>query len=139
MPALDQCEPQVVRALEKAGWRVTNQPFAIRIDKTRASYIYADLRLTKTKTQETAIVVEVKCFADSRNWLDEFYRAVGQYVAYRIALALNGIAVPIYLAVPFPVYIEFFPKPLIESMMQDVYMNLIVINLETEEIVLWIP
>jgi hypothetical protein len=41
MPARDSCEVQVVIALEKAGWVVTNQPYTIGLN--RVEYAYADL------------------------------------------------------------------------------------------------
>lgn len=81
MPALDQCEPQVIRALQKAGWVVTHQPLQIRVSRNEA--VYADLRLIQPAVKQTIIIVEVKCFAGKRSLLDEFYHAVGQYIVYR--------------------------------------------------------
>ena len=77
MLAIDRCEPQMIHALEKDGWIVTHQPFAIKIDRTRTGYIFADLRLHHPQTDQSAIVVEVKCFESTRTFLDEFNHAVG--------------------------------------------------------------
>lgn len=138
MPAIDQCEEQVVRALEKSGWLVTHQPFAIRINKSRAGYVYADLRLRQKTDNQTIIVVEVKCFASTRTQLDEFYQAVGQYVSYRNALTINGMQLPVYLSVPSSVYTTFFQIPLIAAVVADIQIKLVVIDLEKEEITQWI-
>jgi Holliday junction resolvase-like predicted endonuclease len=35
MPAIDACEPQVIRALEKAGWEVLERQFTIRLPDDR--------------------------------------------------------------------------------------------------------
>ncbi|MDZ4766928.1 MAG: element excision factor XisH family protein [Chloroflexota bacterium] len=108
MPALDQCERQVIRAFDKADWVVTHHPYSIRTDKERKEYIYADLRLKQRKGRRNVIVAEVKCFAGRRLQLDQFYHAIGQYIGYRIALEMQGIKTPIFLAVPLTVHLTFF-------------------------------
>lgn len=138
MPAIDRCEPQIVHALEKDGWLVTHQPFAIHIDKTRGGYIFADLRLYKPQTGQSAIVVEVKCFESKRSFLDEFYQAVGQYIVYRNALILNDIQSPVFLAVPSSVFRSLFQQALIEAVLRDTRINIVVIDLEKEELLEWI-
>jgi len=137
MPAIDQCEDQVVRALQKAGWYVTHQPFAIQIDKSRAGYVYADLRLRQATNDQAIIVVEVKCFSSTRTQLDEFYQAVGQYVSYRNALSMNNMSLPVYLSVPLSVYDTFFQIPLIASVVDDMRIKLLVIDLRKEEVIQW--
>lgn len=138
MPAIDQCEEQVIRALEKAGWLVTHQPFAIRINKKRAGYVYADLRLRQKTNNQTIIVIEVKYFASTRTHLDEFYQAVGQYMSYRNALTINDMQLPVYLSVPSSVFTTFFQIPLIAAVVADAQIKLVVIDLEKEEIIQWI-
>ena len=138
MPAIDQCEAEVIRALQKSGWRVTHQPFAIKIERSRAGYIYADLRLQRESDSANIIVVEVKCFDSSRTLLEEFYHAVGQYLVYRNALQANQINVSVYLTVPIAVYKEFFLQPLIQSVVKDIHLNVIVIDLDHEEVSQWI-
>jgi XisH protein len=64
MPAIDQCEPAVINALQKAGWVVTHQPLFLRLDSHEA--IYADLRLQHQQDNQAIIILEVKCFADVR-------------------------------------------------------------------------
>ena len=137
MPAIDQCEPRVIRALHKQGWIITHHPYAIRMDRTRSGYIYADLQLRQIEQNRTIIVVEVKRFESTRTLLEEFYQAVGQYVVYRNALSLNSSPVPVYLAVPLDVYDTFFQKPLIQSVVNDMEVSLVVIDLEQEEVAGW--
>jgi hypothetical protein len=139
MPAIDQCEPQVIEALRKAGWVATHQPFAIRIDKRKKGYVYADLRLSHPGDHQTIIVTEVKCFADNRSLWDDFYQATGQYLVYRNALALNNIKAPLYLAIPSQVYESFFQEPLVRATIQETGVKIIAVALEQAEVVTWMP
>lgn len=88
MPAIDSCEPQMIRAFQKANWSIGDQPFAIRLAEKR-DHVFADLRLINRSDNAQIVVIEVKCFPDSRSQLDEFYHAVGQYLVYRSALVLD--------------------------------------------------
>jgi hypothetical protein len=137
MPASDQCEPQVIRALQKSGWEVTHQPFALRIDRGRTAYVYADLRLSQIQNQQSLIVVEVNCFGGARTILDELYHAIGQYLVYRQALLMNNIQTPVYLSVPETIYSSTFQSLLIDAVLQDIQIKLIVVDLVNEEVVLW--
>jgi hypothetical protein len=138
MPAIDQCEPQVIRAFEKAGWRVVEQPFVIPTADRRM--VFADLRLEHTAVPHQQIIVaEIKCFTSGRNELDEFYGALGQYLVYRTALKLRNYDYPLFLVVPHLIYNDFFQREVVRMTIQDAKISLIVVNLEREEIVVWRP
>jgi hypothetical protein len=137
MPAIDECQPQIIRALVKDGWQVTHQPFAIRISKTEG--VYADLRLQHRTQQQTIIIVEVKCFRDVKSLLDEFYHVIGQYLLYRQALLLKNIDTPIFLAIPEHAFEQLLRRQTIMSVMNETQVKLVVVNLDTEEVVSWIP
>jgi hypothetical protein len=134
MPVRDACEPAVIRALAKEGWVVVAYDFGIVYDPNTDRYVYADLQLQQL--DQAIIVAEVKCF--TQNYLDELYRAVGQYAFYRNAMVYNEINLPIYLTVPQDVYEAFFSNPIVDATVKDVDVKVIVVNLEREEIVRWI-
>ncbi|GIK65142.1 MAG: hypothetical protein BroJett018_29360 [Chloroflexota bacterium] len=136
MPAIDQCELNVIRALEKLGWRVTDQPFPIRLSRNEG--VYADLRLRSTDGQQSIIVVEVKCFSEKRSILDEFYHAVGQYLLYREALHLKNITVPLYLSVPRTIYDTFFARRMVQAVLKNANIKIMVVDIELEEVIQWI-
>lgn len=138
MPAIDRCEHKIIQALEKDGWIVTHHPFAIRLDRMRGGYIFADLRLSNPQTRQSAIIVEVKCFDSTRTFLDEFYQALGQYIVYRNALLLNNIASPVFLAVPANVYQSLFQETLIQAVLHDIQIKIVVVDLKKEEVAQWI-
>jgi hypothetical protein len=135
MPAVDQCEPQVIRALDKAGWQIMNRPYSIKL-VGRRGYVFADLRL-RSHDQEI-IVVEAKCFADPDGWLEELYRSIGQYMLYRNALRLRELPQSLYLTVPTRAYQQLFLLPAVQATVNEAKIKLIVIDLDREVIVSWL-
>ena len=137
MPAVDQCEPQIIRALAKAGWEVVDRPIAIRY--TAHERLYADLRLRNQHNSQAMIVVEVKCFDSTRSQIEEFYQAVGQYLTYRAAMKLADFPESLWLAVPTQAYTRFFRRHLVRSVVEDARIALILVDLDREEVAQWIP
>jgi hypothetical protein len=118
MSALDVCEPEVIRALEKEGWRVLEKPYLIHIVKRN---LLADMSLQKNAngSAETIIVVEVKCFTNPKTDLSEFYAAVGQYQYYRNAMSLKNLSFPIFLAIPQKAWRRLKKQPATISTIRD--------------------
>ncbi|MCU0476995.1 MAG: hypothetical protein MUC99_12980 [Anaerolineae bacterium] len=140
MPAIDICEPQVVHALEKLGYQVTHQPYAIRLNQPREPLLFADLRLVSTRdTTRGIIVVEVKCFASGRNVLDELYGAVGQCMMYRTILEQVEPDAMVYLSVPRSVHQAKLNNQSVIRLMREARLGFLVVDLETEEVVSWSP
>jgi hypothetical protein len=81
MAAHDKCEPQVVKALEKAGWSVDPNPLCMRVGRNER--FVADLLVRNAADGSLIIIVEVKCFPESTSELQEFYTAVEQYMISR--------------------------------------------------------
>lgn len=134
MPAIDRCEPQVIRALEKEGWVVEAHHYLIRISTKKNAF--ADLRLRKATNH--LLIAEVKCFASRVLRLDEAYHTIGQYQVYRKALQLSKIVDPLYLAIPSPAYARLIAEPPVYATMQEAMIKLILIDLEREAIERWI-
>jgi hypothetical protein len=137
MPAIDSCEPDIIEALEKAGYVVTTRPYPIRTG-FKMEYVFADARLKHVSSNREIIVVEVKCFASGRLRWTEFYGAVGQYIVYRNGLQLRRKKAEVYLAVPSHVYENFFQRILVQATLQDAKVQMIVVNLENREIEKWL-
>jgi hypothetical protein len=136
MPAIDVCEPQMIRALEKRGWRVVRKPFLILV-RGRGN-VYADIALEEISTRRRIVVVEVKYFTQPNTVLDDFYSAVGQYLFYRNAIKLERGELPVYLAIPLPIYEELFSLPAVQTTVEDAKIKLIVADLVQDEIVIWV-
>lgn len=85
MSALDACEPQIIRALEKDGWQIVAKPYQIKIDRR---IVFADFsaRHVNGDSEHFIVVMEVKCFTNPKTDLTELYTAIGQYQLYLTAL-----------------------------------------------------
>lgn len=135
MPATDSCEPQVIRALQKEGWKVLEQHYHIYLGINKGS-VYADLLIQKAEKQ--LLVVEIKCFADQRSLMDELYHGIGQYLIYRTALELKRLAEPVYLALPTHAYARLVKHDAIRLTLEGAKINLIIIDMDQQEIEQWI-
>ncbi|MBC7810644.1 MAG: fatty-acid oxidation protein subunit alpha [Burkholderiales bacterium] len=136
MPALDQCHHQVVRALQKAGWIITNQPYNVSaLDRQ----VYVDVRAVQSVNghREQILLLEVKCFLDKLSITTELYIAVGQYIFYRTMLKELNDDTPLYLSVPETAYVEFFDE-IVRRIMRENRIKLLIVDLKTETIVRWI-
>ncbi|MBC8171108.1 MAG: hypothetical protein H7X77_05535 [Anaerolineae bacterium] len=137
MTALDVCEPQVIRALEKDGWQILRKPLPIRVP---GRTVFADFSIRRIfdGQEEQIVVVEVKCFTNPDHDLQEFYAAIGQYQFYQGALQLIGVNVPVYLALPAEVYERFVNDPTIMIVLKNALINLLVVDIVKEELVQWL-
>lgn len=136
MPALDSCEPPIIRAFQKDGWQIVRKPQYIPM---RMRTLYADVSLSRNNngTTEEIIVVEVKCFGNPDRDIEEFYSAVGQYVLYRTALSLIPLRYAVFLALPEIAFERLSIEPALIEVFNRLDVKLVVVDTEREEIVLW--
>lgn len=134
--ALDDCHPQMVNALRKAGWDVDAKSFYIEVP---GMVVAPDIRARHTNGKgQQLIVVEIKCFTDENSQQDELYRAVGQYIVYRNVLRLKPIAATLYLAIPLLIYQQFFTTEVVMSSVKDAHIKLVIVDIEREEVIQWL-
>ena len=129
MPALDDCQPQIVHALQNAGWAVSPKPKRLIVGR-RVSYV--DLVAVQGSRQ---IYVEVKCFGDPDS-SHEQYVAVGQYLLYRAMLQSLEDSTPLYLTIPGTIY-ETGIDRILRSVLEDHQIKLLVVDMEMETILQW--
>ena len=137
MSALDACEPQILRALQKDNWAIVVKPFAIRTNKHT---VYADCLLERKQNgqNEQVIILEVKCFSNPQVDLQEFYAAVGQYQFYRAAVAANQSNTAVFLAIPNQAYIRLTKDNAVNIAIKQGNIKLVVIDIVIEEVVEWL-
>jgi len=136
MPALDSCHPQIVHALEKAGWQVAPNQLGLT---TPMSELFVDIvarRSVEIGDQEV-IVVEAKCFPPGSAATTELYTALGQYLVYRELLITNSIDSPLYLAIPSRVFNTIF-QAIGMTVVTKSAIKLMVVDMEREEIERWL-
>jgi XisH protein len=137
VPAKDAFHDAVKSALEKEGWRITHDPFFLRVGGVE---MYIDLgaeKLIAAEKNGEKIAVEIKSFLAPSN-ITEFHVAVGQFLNYRVALEDEEVERKLYLAVPQDVYRSFFTLPFIERVIERYQLDLIVYNPDSEAIVQWL-
>lgn len=109
----------------------------------RGTTVSADLgaeKITATEGQRIAvevIAVEVKDF-DSRQMMNEFEKAHGQYRLYRALLKRSEPERIVYLAVRKSVYDKFFQIPAIQVLTEEDQVHFLIFDELREEIVQWI-
>jgi hypothetical protein len=129
----DNCEAQVIAALNKEGWVVIHRQASYLSVEGR--YVYIDLKIPKPG--QTLLVLEVKCFADSQTIMADFYVALGQYIYYRNVLSYNQAPEELYLSIPQHVYEGILTWPTVQMTLAEVSAKLVIIDLEQEEIISW--
>ena len=136
MPALDYCHENIVHALEKDGWTVSDRQLRIR---TAERIIYVDVSASKAVngSRQQILLAEVKCFPNADSTTRDLYTAIGQYLIYRVILAEVEENAPLYLAIPEAVYEVVFDST-IRRAIQENRIKLLIVNLEREMIVQWI-
>lgn len=137
MPQKDAYHDSVRNALEKDGWTVTHDPFTIRLEDVK---FYVDLAAEKTIESEGEIrkvAIEIKVFG-GLSFLNEFEKAVGQYLIYKQFLNNLFPERALFLVVPKEVFEESFALPSIQAVVARQEIKLLVFNPETEEITKWI-
>lgn len=130
MPAIDECQPQIVRALEREGWTIQTPPLLTGND---GFSIYIDIFASK---EDISAYIEVKCLTQEKTNQD-LYNALGQYIIYRAFLVKWRQSASLYLAVLTTAYDELFVETIQEAV-QDNQIRLIVVDLKQEKIVRWI-
>jgi hypothetical protein len=125
-------------ALEKDGWKVTNNPLELTYKQADFQIDLAAERLIAAERGEEKIAVEVKSFL-SKSAISEFHTALGQYLNYQEALSNLQPDRRLYLAVPLDAFETFFQLPFTQDTIKKFSIALIVYNPLTEVIEVWNP
>lgn len=121
----------------KDGWEITADPYQIKYKDVE---LLADLAADRSIAAEKAgrfIVVEVKSFL-SKSRFHDLYAALGQYSIYAKMIAATAPERKLYLAVSDLIYFDFFQLEAIQDTLNQIKLPILVVNTQTEEIVLWI-
>jgi len=138
MPQRDLDHNTVVRALEKEGWTITDDP--LRLEYGRRN-LYIDLgaeNLLAAEKDRQRIAVEIKGFSGTSDMRD-LEMALGQYHLYRDVLTELEPARTLHLAIPAFAYEEVFSDKLGQLVIRQQKLRLILYEEEEQEILRWIP
>ena len=128
--AKDKYHHLVKKALQKAGWLITNDPFYIPTLKRKLEVDLGAERIVAAEKDNVKIAVEIKSFIGLSE-IHEFYKALGQFNYYQLALEDHQPERILYLAVPSDIYDTLFTEPLTLKAIERY-------NIEEENIEKWI-
>ncbi len=134
--AKDLYHQAVKRALEKEGWRITHDPYSLKVGRIRLFIDLGAERVVAAERGNEKIAVEIKSFTDDSP-VSAFHEAVGQYDNYLLALEDEEPDRLLFLAIPNYIYESFFQEPFVQKVVARKFIKLIVYQPETEELLLW--
>ena len=142
MPTRDAIHDTVVNALLKDGWRITDDPLALKFG---GRHVQVDLGAISDEPgvvgldrDDLRIAVEIKTFFGPSpvNLLEQ---AIGRYVIYNFLLEELDPGRILYLAIPDTVFAGLFSEALAGLVVERLPMRLLVIDCELEEVFKWLP
>ena len=98
---------EIVReALELEGWKITHDPYPIKIGSVKMFLDLGAERLIAAERDNEKIAIEIKSFIGGST-ITDFHEAMGQYGNYQIALEDEEPDRLLYLAIPNQIYQTF--------------------------------
>ncbi|MBD2439401.1 XisH family protein [Nostoc sp. FACHB-110] len=138
MPARDIYHTAVIKALTADGWIITNDPLYLAYGGRE---LYIDIGAEKVtiaaERDNEKIAVEIKSFL-SLSPVSDLQEAVGQYEVYRTVLQELEPTRKLYLAVPKRAYEGIFSERFGQLVINNIKINLIVFDEQTQRIIKWI-
>jgi hypothetical protein len=138
MPAKNIYHDEVVQALKKDGWTITDDPLTLRVDERD---LFVDLAAERSaigaERAGEKIAVEIQSFlnpSDVRN----LQEALGQYMLYRVVLARQQPDRPLFLAVTQEVYDRILSEQLGQIVLIDLNLRVMTFDPDRCEVVQWI-
>jgi hypothetical protein len=123
--------------LIKDGWTITDDPLSFLYETQRVLIDLAAEKLFAAEKDGRKIAVEVKSFLSVAK-MNEFYGAIGQYDVYSVYLEELEPERKLFLAVSQEIFQDFFERKAVQIVTQKKNIAILVVNVETEEIVEWI-
>jgi hypothetical protein len=124
-------------ALEADGWTITNDPLSLAVGRIR---VHMDLGAKQSIAAEKGsekIAVEIKNFMGPSD-LNEFEKAIGQYLLYDVMITLKSPGRRLYLAVPETAYNGIFSELAVQILVKNQQIRLIIYDEVEGRITQWI-
>ncbi len=135
--ARDRIHYAVKNALVNDGWTITADPYEIAYEGVN---VYADLAAERPLAAEKngrKIAVEIKSFV-GKSQIHDLEGALGQYLLYERLMRRTDPDRKLYLAVSDTIYEDFFTLGGVRAVIEDPPIPLLIVNVESEEVVQWI-
>lgn len=134
--AKDKYHELVKKALIEDGWTITHDPMVV---PSLIADLEVDLgaeRIIGAEKGAEKIAVEVKSFL-GKSMLHDFYKAIGQFGFYYLALSEEEPDRMLYLAIPDSAYRFLFKDPIAVQLAEKNGVRLIVYSIENKNIKSW--
>jgi hypothetical protein len=128
----------VKTALKKNDWLITHDPYPLQAGSFDLAIDLGAEKFIAAERQGIKIAVEIKSFLGPSK-ITEFYKALGQFIAYRAALQSQEPNRTLYLAVSSDIYERFFITPFIQELVQQNQLYILNYDIEQEIITQWLP
>ena len=140
MPARDIYHEPFVRALQKDGWTITDDPLTFRVMNSDLMIDVGAERLVGAERSGRRIAVEIKSFV-GKSSVQDLKDATGQFVLYAEALKYSPANADrlLLLAVRQPIFVSVFEEGIGKILLKNETLRLVVIDDELEEVTKWIP
>ncbi|MDZ4682592.1 MAG: element excision factor XisH family protein [Saprospiraceae bacterium] len=128
---------EIVRiVLEKDGYTITHDPYPLQLTRRKLGIDLGAEKLIAAIRESEKIAVEIKSFRHD-SFMYDMPEALGQYLVYQPFLHRKEAGRILFLAVPQPVYYEYFVDEDIEFLCEQSHLKIVVFDPQTEQIVLW--
>lgn len=129
-------------ALEKDGWTITDDPYLLKFtdSQSRNRDYPIDLGAEKLIAAEKGpekIAVEIKTFGGSST-IDDYHKALGQYMDYLLGLKLQEPERKLYVAVTVQAFKEIQANPLAKLSVEHYKLPLILFDSTSKTIKQWV-
>ena len=138
MPARDYYHDHVRNALIKDGWTITHDPLKLKWGSKDMCVDLGAEQLLAAEKDARKIAVEVKSFLGPSE-MSNLEQALGQYVLYTDVLSEVEPERILYLAVSRETFDDIFEEPIGKLLIEKRHLHLLVFDIITEAIHLWIP
>ena len=136
MPAKDIFHDPFKTALLKDGWKVTHDPYSLKVGKKDLFIDLGAEKLLAAEKDTRKIAVEIKSFLNPST-ITDFHVSLGQFLNYRLALQMRDPDRILYLAVPIDTFDSFFQEPFIQEAVKLYQVKLVVYNPIQEVLTVW--
>ena len=133
----DKFHHAVKNSLIKDNWIITDDPLFLQFGGVDVYINLGAEKLIAAQKDNQKIAVEIKSFLNL-SVITDFYKALGQFLSYRLILTEQEADRILYLAIPFDIYNSFFQLLFARKATQQYELKLIVYDSKAEVIVQWI-
>jgi len=142
MSRRDKYHYNVKQALENDGWEVTDDPYILRLrDEQNKDRIFpVDLgaeKLIAAQKGKEKIAIEIKTFEGS-SLINDYHKALGQYMDYLAGLEVQEVFRKLYLSVSEEAYDKLMKNPLSKLSLKRFKVRLLIVNVESNQVIRWI-